>query len=165
MVITTRISIRSQCAAIGFVLAFAFARASVGDFYERSDYILPPGLKMEASGLAVLPDGRVAIAVRKGEIWLLENPSDNVAHPERVEFTRFASGLHEPLGLTWHEGALYTTQRGEVTRVRDLDRNGTADSYEAVAQGWGLTGNYHEYAYGPVFDRAGNLWLTLNTTI
>ncbi|NIP97152.1 MAG: hypothetical protein GWO24_28450, partial [Akkermansiaceae bacterium] len=26
-------------------------------------------------------------------------------------------------------------------------------------------GNYHEYAYGPVFDPGGNLWVTLNCTI
>ncbi len=37
-----------------------------------------------------------------------------------------------------------------------------ADEYLAVAKGWGVTGHYHEYAYGPKLDGEGNLWLTLN---
>ncbi|MCA9267441.1 MAG: hypothetical protein KDA41_03175, partial [Planctomycetales bacterium] len=31
-----------------------------------------------------------------------------------------------------------------------------------MARGWGVSGNYHEYAYGPKFDGKGDLWLTLN---
>ncbi|MBI3466269.1 MAG: hypothetical protein HY000_24915, partial [Planctomycetes bacterium] len=50
----------------------------------------------------------------------------------------------------------------ELTRIRDTDGDGTADEYLTVAKGWGVTGHYHEYAYGPKLDGAGNLWLTLN---
>ena len=56
------------------------------------------------------------------------------------------------LGLAWHDGALYATQRSEVTRLRDTDGDGVADEYLTAAKGWGVSGNYHEYAYGPVFD-------------
>ena len=28
-----------------------------------------------------------------------------------------------------------------------------------------MTGNYHEYAYGPAVDGAGNLWVALNCSI
>jgi glucose/arabinose dehydrogenase len=130
--------------------------------YERTPYALPSESKFEVSGIAVLPDGRAALTLRKGEVWILENPLDD---PTRARYRKFASGLHEPLGLTWHQGALYTTQRSEVTRMEDRDGDGVADTYVTVAAGWGLSGNYHEYAYGPVFDPAGNLWVTLNVTI
>lgn len=130
--------------------------------YRITPYVLPDGVKLEASGLAQLPDGRIAVAIRKGEVWLLEHPEADPANPQAVGYRRIASGLHEPLGLLWHDGALLTTQRAELTRLRDLDGDGVIDDYECVAKGWGVSGAYHEYAYGPVADPAGNLWITLN---
>lgn len=120
----------------------------------------PDDLALEVSGIAVLDRDRVAVTIRKGEIWILKGVFDNP--PQNVEYHLFASGLHEPLGLLWHEGAFYTVQRTELTRIRDRDGDGTADEYLTVAKGWGVTGHYHEYAYGPKLDQEGNLWLTLN---
>lgn len=115
---------------------------------------LPPGVKMEASGLATLPDGRLAVATRNGEVWLFKLDG-SLPH-------RFASGLHESLGLAYHDGALYATQRSEITCLRDTDGDDVADEYSTFAKGWGVSGNYHEYGYGPVFDPKGNAWITLN---
>ena len=92
--------------------------------YERIPYTLPAEPKFEVSGIAVLPDGRAALTLRKGEVWILENPLED---PTKARFSRFASGLHEPLGLTLHQGALYTTQRSEVTRLEDRDGDGVAE--------------------------------------
>ncbi|WP_339730920.1 hypothetical protein [uncultured Gimesia sp.] len=117
-------------------------------------------LVLEVSGLAVLDDQRVAVAIRKGEIWILDGVYDEP--PKNVTYKRFATALHEPLGLIWKDGAFYTVQRSELTRIRDTDGDGTADEYLTVAKGWGVTGHYHEYAYGPELDHDGNLWLTLN---
>ncbi|MFM1561330.1 MAG: hypothetical protein ACKJSK_18625 [Roseibacillus sp.] len=134
-------------------------------YYALETFPIPEGLKLEASGLASLPDGRLAIAIRKGEVWILDKPTQDKPTLQNTAFTRFASGLHEPLGLAWHDGALYTTQRSEVTRLRDTNGDGAADEYLTAAKGWGVSGNYHEYAYGPVFDRKGDMWVTLNCTI
>ena len=134
-------------------------------YYRLVTYPVPDFLKLEASGAATLPDGRLAVAIRKGEVWILENPLEESEKPRDYRWKRFASGLHEPIGLTWHDDALYTTQRSEVTRLEDNDGDGVADAYLTAAKGWGVTGNYHEYAYGPVFDREGNLWITLNINI
>lgn len=123
----------------------------------------PKELTLEVSGLARLPGGRLAVAIRKGEVWIAENPyaEDGAG----IRWRRFASGLHEPLGLAFREGNLFTTQRTEVTRLRDTDADGVADEYLCVAKGWGVSGNYHEYAYGPKLDHAGNFWVTLNCTM
>ena len=116
---------------------------------------------LEITGLAPLPDGKLAVAIRKGEVWILDGLAANL--PEKIRYRRFASALHDPMGLLLAEdGALLTVQRGELTALRDRDGDGTADEYETVASGWGLTGHYHEYAYGPKRDAKGNLWLTLN---
>ncbi len=79
-----------------------------------------------------------------------------------MTYKKFASALHEPLGLLKQGDAFYTLQRSELTRMRDRTGDGVADEYLAVAKGWGVTGHYHEYAYGPKLDGQGNLWLTLN---
>ncbi|QDT49377.1 hypothetical protein Pan258_34260 [Symmachiella dynata] len=120
----------------------------------------PDGLAMEVSGIAVLDDKRVAVAIRKGEVWILGGVYDDP--PENVTYKRFASALHEPLGLLKLGDSLYTTQRSELTRLRDSDGDEVADEYLTVAKGWGVTGHYHEYAYGPKLDGDGNLWVTLN---
>jgi glucose/arabinose dehydrogenase len=120
----------------------------------------PDSLVLEVSGLAPLDDGRLGVAIRKGEVWLLGGVYDDP--PEKVTYQRFASALHEPLGLLWHQGSFYACQRSELTAMRDLDGDEVADEYRTVAKGWGVTGHYHEYAYGPKLDGQGNLWLTLN---
>jgi glucose/arabinose dehydrogenase len=118
------------------------------------------GIPMEISGMDWLPDGRLAVAIRKGEIWLLKGVLDG--NPAAITSTRFASGLHEPLGLLWDKDSLLTTQRTEMTRLRDTDGDGIADEYLKAGSGWNVSGAYHGYAYGPKRDGKGNLWVSLN---
>jgi len=120
----------------------------------------PEGLPLEISGMEFLPDARLAVAIRKGEVWFIDGVYDDP--PVNLTYHRFASALHEPLGLLLHQGDLYTAQRTELTRMQDLDGDQVADAYSTVAKGWGVTGNYHEYAFGPALDGKGNLWVTLN---
>ncbi len=120
----------------------------------------PDGLALEVSGIAILDERRIAVAIRKGEVWILDGVYDEPAN--RVSFKRFATALHEPLGLLRWGDSLYTAQRSELTRLRDTDGDDVADEYLTVAKGWGVTGQYHEYAYGPKLDGQGNLWVTLN---
>jgi glucose/arabinose dehydrogenase len=120
----------------------------------------PEGLALEISGMTFLDDSRLAVAIRKGEVWILDGVYDDP--PDNVRYQRYATGLHEPLGLLLHNGDLYTAQRSELTRLRDTNDDGVADQYLTAAKGWGVTGHYHEYAYGPELDGDGNLWVTLN---
>ncbi|MEO8620058.1 MAG: plastocyanin/azurin family copper-binding protein [bacterium] len=120
---------------------------------------IPENVVLEVGGLETLPDGRLAIATRRGEVWLVENPGG--LKGGRPHFTRFAQGLHEALGLSYRDGALYTSQRSELTRLRDTDGDGKADRYETVYS-WPLSGNYHEYSFGPVFSPSGDMIVTLN---
>lgn len=140
----------------------AFAQDE-SDYYEIITLPTPEGVAFEVGGMALMPDGAMAIAIRKGEVWLLENPYEEDL--ESLRYRRIAMALHEPLGLLYHEGDLYTTQRSELTRLRDLDGDRVIDEYETVSNAWGVTGNYHEYAYGPALDGEGRFWITLNQTI
>jgi hypothetical protein len=127
------------------------------DFYSLKTIAIPEEVKLEVGGVAVLPDGRIAASTRRGEIWIIQNAYGN----ESPHFTKFASGMHEVLGLAYRDGIFYCTQRGELTKIEDKDGDGRADSYTPITL-FQLSGNYHEYAYGPVFDKNGEMFVTLN---
>lgn len=131
--------------------------------YRRIALEHPAELTLEAGGLAVMPGGKLAVATRRGDVWISDNPYADKGSD--VTWRKFAGALHEPLGLACHDGALYVSQRSEITRLRDTDGDGTADEYRCVAKGWGVSGAYHEYTYGPKFDPQGNMWITLNCTM
>jgi azurin len=127
------------------------------DFYALKTVAIPDNVKLEVGGIAVMPDGRIAASTRRGEIWIIQNAYGN----GQPHFSRFASGLHEVLGLAYRDGAFYCTQRGELTKIEDKNGDGIADSYTPITL-FQLSGNYHEYAYGPVFDKNGDMFVTLN---
>ncbi len=129
------------------------------DFYKLISLPIPEGVLLEVGGLATLPDGSIAACTRRGEVWIISNP--NISGNAKPTYKRFAYGLHEPLGLAYKDGDIYVTQRSELTRLRDVDGDGVADSYDKVYS-WPLSGNYHEYSYGPLFMPNGNMLVTLN---
>lgn len=153
-----------------FCLAFPFcaiaqeqtdsiAPPQESDYYEIKTVPIPEGIDLGVGGMALLPNDKLAVSTRRGEVWTISNPymKDGL----NPSYKRFAHGLHEPLGLAYRDGALYLAQRPELTRLKDLDGDGVADEYKTVYP-FRITGNYHEYAYGPVFDRDGKMIVTLN---
>src|SRR5690606_41268329 len=75
-----------------------------------------------------------------------------------------AEGLHGPLGLmAVSDTEVLVMQRPDLTRLKDTDGDGAADEYQTVTDAFGLSGNYCEFGYGPVKDKEGNLYISLNT--
>jgi glucose/arabinose dehydrogenase len=132
------------------------------DFYPITTFQIPEGISLEAGALEFLPDGKLAVGTRRGEVYLVSNVETGAA--DGLKFERFAHGLHEVLGLAWRDGWLYVVQRPEVSRIRDTDGDGVADDYETFCDDWGINGDYHEYAFGSKFDKEGNLWVVLCLT-
>ena len=94
-------------------------------YYRIVDIPIPDSILLEVGGLDALQDGRLAVTTRRGEVWLIDG-----AYGEGLEptYTRFAYGLHEPLGLMQaRDGSFLVSQRGEVTRLRDTDGDNRAD--------------------------------------
>jgi len=79
----------------------------------------------------------------------------------KPKYTLFAYGLHEPLWLAYRKGSFYTTQRSELTKITDTNKDGIADKFNTVYS-WPISGNYHEYSYGPLFLPNGDMLVTLN---
>lgn len=135
--------------------------SSESDFYPVTTFRPPDEVSLEVGALELLPDERLAVATRRGEIWLVEQPFGPV---EGMRWSRWAHGLHEVLGLAWRDGWLYVTQRGDVSRLKDRNGDGTADVFEVVNDDWHISGDYHEYAFGSKFDPQGQLWVVLCLT-
>src|SRR6478609_8420692 len=87
-------------------------------YYSVSTIPLPPDCVLEVGGLAFRPDGKLLACTRRGEVWLIDNPtSDSLSE---VKFTKFASGLHEALGLSVQDNnTVFVVQRPELTRLVD----------------------------------------------
>ena len=151
-----------------FCLLVAGTNINAQDLTKQNEYYriqtvpVPPGVVLELGAMETMPDGRLAVSSRRGDIYMFAEPLQKDA--SKIESKMYAQGLHEVLGLAYRDGSLYATQRGEVTRLTDVDKDGTADLFETVTDGWGIDGDYHEYAFGSKFDKEGNLWVTLCLT-
>ena len=126
-------------------------------YYEIITVPIPEDITLEVSAIAVLSDGRPMVATRRGEVFIVDD-----AYGDAPTFRLFTEGLQEPLGLLVHEGWIYVGQRGEVSRMRDVDGDDLVDEIETVCDLWTISGNYHEYLFGPRLGPDGELWITTN---
>ncbi len=106
-------------------------------------------------GMCFIPDGRLAVCTwdPDGAVYLMD------LNKSPVEVKKFASGLGEPLGIAWFDNHLLVTQKGEVTRLVDVNNDDVADRYEVVASGWPVSHNYHEFTFNLV-PMKGKLYVT-----
>jgi hypothetical protein len=145
-----------------FLTAALTHAAQQSDFYLREEIPLPPGEVMEIGSIALIPEQQVAVTTRRGDLWICKGAyGDDLS---KVTWKKFASNIHEPFGMFWKEGSLWLTQRPEVTRITDTDHDGIADDFETIFQDWGITGDYHEFAFGSEPDKEGNIWVALCLT-
>jgi hypothetical protein len=129
-------------------------------YYRIATVPVPQDVVLEVGGLAFRPDGKLLACTRRGEVWLISHPEAD--DPAEVRYKLFATGLHEALGLLVDGKDVYVVQRPELTKLVDRDGDDVADEYVTVCDRWGISGDYHEFAYGPARDREGNFFVTLN---
>ena len=159
---------------LGYQLNLDFPPSDEDRYYRAITVATPPEAVLEVGGMDVLPPNaagecRPIVCTRRGDVYIVEGAYEEPAFS--ASFKKFAQGLHEPLGLAVRQEkgadgkpvtAVYCTQRGELTRLVDTDGDDVADLYEAFCTDWGVSGNFHEFGFGPKFDREGNAWVTLN---
>lgn len=141
-------------------LALALLQSNEADYYSVDYLQLPPGAIVEVGGMGFLPDGRLAACTRRGQVWIIDNPL--AKDPKDATFHLFCEGLQEGLGLDVENGEIYVVQRSELSRLRDTDHDGVCDTIDTITNQWGVSGNYHEFAYGLPRDAAGNRYVALN---
>ena len=133
----------------------------------------PDDFKPNVGALAFLPDGKLAITTFppanngifreefNGALYIITNPTEKDI--TKINVVKVADDLHDPLGLCWHDGALYCADRNEVSKWTDTDDDGIPDKRDSFASGW-ISDNYHHFTFGlPYHD--GHFYLTLSTNI
>lgn len=125
----------------------------------------PADFNPRVGGFDFLPDGRMVICTwdADGAVYVVEGVQSG--DPNQVKVTQIATGLAEPLGIKVHDGAIYVFQKQELTKLVDTDGDGKIDEFYALANGFGVTENFHEFSFGLVYDKGyfyGNLALGIN---
>jgi glucose/arabinose dehydrogenase len=124
------------------------------DYFSFEKIPNPAGIDPQVGAMDTFEDGRIAVAFHRGEVMIYD-PSDK-------SWSLFAAGMQEPLGMLIEEdGSILVMQRAELTRLKDADGDGVAEEYQTVFDDFGMSGNYHEFSYGPARDADGNLYIAL----
>ena len=126
-------------------------------YYPLVNIPIPPEVPMRPGGLEILPDGRLAVGTRRGDIYFIKGAFESPPNPE---YHLFASGQDEIFSLAWKDGAMTATSWSEVMRISDTKGDGVADRYETLSNNWGYAEG-HEFAFASKHDPEGNIWLAL----
>lgn len=124
----------------------------------------PDSFKPRVGGMDFLADGRMVVSTWDsiGAIYILEGVQGK--NPQAIKVKRIAAGLAEPLGLKVVDNDIYVLQKQELTRLVDLNNDDIIDEYQSFCNGWGVSDNFHEFAFGLVY-KDGYFYGTLATAI
>ena len=149
--------VQRTSAAVALIALFLACRVSAEAApYTFSDIPNPPRMEGKVGGVDFTPSGKLAACFHRGDLWLY-SPNDGT-------WKQFAEGLQEPLGLVAiSDSEFLVVQRPELTRLVDEDGDGWADLYRTVCDDFGMSGNYHEFAFGPAVGPDGDWFISLNT--
>jgi hypothetical protein len=103
-----------------------------------------------------------AITTWSGDVWIVSGIDDKLDH---LSWKRFATGLHQPLGLKIVDDVIYTVGHDQITRLVDLNHDGEADFYECFNNNWELTTAFHAFAFDLHTDAAGNFYFAFGSPV
>lgn len=90
-------------------------------------------------------DGTAAVATMTGEVWLVKGIDDKL---DKLLWKRFATGLHQPLGMKIVKDKLYVLGRDQITCLHDLNGDDEADFYECVTNAMQTSPGGHDFIVG-----------------
>ena len=102
-----------------------------------------------------LPDGSALVCTMQGDVWRVTGLDHEL---KDVRWRRFASGLHQPLGLVVSEGQVYVLGRDQITRLHDLNGDGEADFYECFSNKLLTSPAGHDFTCGLARDPQGRFY-------
>ncbi|GAB5519422.1 MAG: c-type cytochrome [Rhodothermales bacterium] len=116
----------------------------------------PWNSRMRPTGIDFLEGGDEAVvSTVDGEVWRLEGLTQSEG---AIRWHRIATGLFQPLGIKYHDGAIYVGCRDQIVVLRDLNGDGETDFYESFNSDHQVTEHFHEFAMGLQTDDAGNFY-------
>ncbi|HEY1081400.1 MAG TPA: DUF6797 domain-containing protein [Prosthecobacter sp.] len=115
----------------------------------------PYGTLFFISGHDFFEDGTAAISTMTGEVWLVRGIDGKL---EKLRWKRYATGLHQPLGVKVANNKLYVLGRDQVTCLHDLNGDDEADFYECVSNAQETSPGGHDYITGLGVDKEGRFY-------
>ena len=111
---------------------------------------------LRPTGFDFFPGGkRAAVCTWDGDVWAVAG----LDRPEAgLTWQRIASGLFQPLGLKFRDGAIFVCCRDQIVRLHDLNGDGETDFYECFNNDHQVTEHFHEFAMGLQTDADGNFY-------
>lgn len=118
----------------------------------------------KVGGMDFLSDGRLVVSLwdAEGGVYIVENVQSG--DPSQMKTKKIAAGLAEPLGLKVVDDEIFVLQKQELTKLIDHNGDEVVDEYFTLCNAWGVSSNFHEFAFGLVF-KDGHFYGSLATDI
>jgi hypothetical protein len=110
---------------------------------------------MFLAGVDFTADGTVYVCTIHGDVWRVSGADANL---RRLKWKRFATGLHQPLGLKVRDGEVFVLGRDQITRLRDGNQDGEADFYENFCNHIETSTGRHDFVTCLEQDDGGNFY-------
>ena len=101
------------------------------------------------------PDGTAMLCTIQGDVWHVSGLDEKL---EQVRWRRYASGLHQALGLVVSDGKVYVLGRDQITCLHDSNGDGEADFYECSSNAYATSTAGHDFICGLERDRPGRFY-------
>jgi hypothetical protein len=119
--------------------------------------------RMRIGAFDFFADGKTAAACTwDGDVWIVSGIDDGL---QNLKWKRFATGLHEPLGLKIVDGEIYTVGDNQITRFHDLNGDGEADFLENFNNDWDATEGFHAFCFDLQTDPQGNFYFSMGCPV
>ncbi len=108
--------------------------------------------------IAFLNDqGDAAGVTFDGDVWLISGLKGDL---KDVTWSRFASGLHEPMSIVARKDELFVFDRTGIWKLLDTDKDGTCDRYEMFCNLFSQTAETREFPNSMKLGPDGALYIS-----
>ncbi len=106
--------------------------------------------------IAFYKNGRAAAVTFEGDVWMIQGIDKDL---KNVKWTRFATGLHEPMSIEVIKDTVYVFGREGIVRLNDLNKDGNADFYENFSNVMTQSPESREWAADMVYAPDGSFYI------
>jgi hypothetical protein len=110
---------------------------------------------MRTAAVDFFSDGRMAVSTLAGDVWIVDGIDKDL---QNLQWTRFATGLYEPLGVKIVDDQLFVLGRDRITRLVDINGDGEADWYESFFADGNVAPSFHAFSFDLQTDKEGNFY-------
>jgi len=100
---------------------------------------------LQLTSVGFLPNGDALVVSLAGEVYRVSGLGNG---SKEVEWKRYASGLHQPIGIHIDKDGIFVLERGQITRLHDLNSDGEVDFHENYANDFDAKNKSHTHCFG-----------------